>query len=86
MPIRSPEHIRKLIPDLHHGWPNVIKKLNFNYWFQPPQCKPNGSTYDARLSIRRTPHPVATVGPLEPGSRLEDSSLAFKVHQEIILT
>ena len=31
VPLRPPAHVRQLVANLHHGWPDVVKELDLDH-------------------------------------------------------
>src|SRR5262249_13441732 len=75
--IGTPPDHRQFVPDLVVGGPDVIKKLDLHYRFEPARRHAHGAPYDVGLRQRRVVNALAPELALQAGGELEDAALAL---------
>ena len=75
--IRTPANQRQLIPQLHHGRPDVIEKLNLYHWLQSARSHANRASDDVGLRQRRIENPIAAKIILQTVGQFEHTAFAF---------
>src|ERR1700719_5315312 len=75
--IRTPARHAQFIANLHHGRPDIIKKLYLRDWLQSPRCHADGPADDAGLRKRRIENAISAKFALQTGGRFENAALAF---------
>src|SRR5882724_7722801 len=82
--IRTPAHHAKLIANLHHGRPDVVKELNLSNGLQAAGRHADGAADDAGFSERRIENAIVAVLALQTCGCFEDAALAFHVLEVVL--
>src|SRR5437660_1166456 len=75
--IGAPAHEGKLIAELHHGGPDVVKKLNFDDRLGAANRSSDGGPHNGGFRKRRIENAIGTEFHLQAGSQFENTALAF---------
>ena len=75
--VRPPAEVRKLVPKLHVGGPDVVEELNLDDRLEPTRSHADGPADDVRLCQRAVEDPVSAMLCLKAMRRLEDAALAL---------
>ena len=56
--MRAPADQRQFVSQLHHGGPDVVEELDFDYWLQSARGHARGAADDIGFSQWRVKHAV----------------------------
>src|SRR5262249_4164978 len=79
--VRTPTHHAKLIPNLHHRRPDVVKELDFRHRLQSARGHANRAAHDAGFGQRGIENAVSAVFALQSGGGLENAALPFYIFE-----
>src|SRR6202011_3385698 len=75
--VRAPSDQGQFAAQLHHGGPDIVEELDFDYRLQSAGSHAGGATDDVGLGDGRVEYAVGTELHLQPGGQFEHATLAF---------
>jgi hypothetical protein len=82
--VGAPAHRRELVPDLHHGRPDVVEELDLHDRLQTARRHTDGPADDARLGQGAVENPLGPEAALQVVGHLEDAPLPLDLSQVIL--